>query len=220
MMALPPLSLRARHMHLGRCHPRRDLTSAHAFSLATDLYPLRGTACPHRCARAPWQASYAQAMCNQGNISPCWTRAGMPTWRGGRGVNGRPPTAACKGACVYKDAKPSESHILFALAGIFVHVCRRCQRADRAGGFHVGLIFCNFSIKRKVKDYNYLRDCHLPQSTMFTHYIALSNKEVLFPPSHWCHQVYNYPHQKKSRQPYNRSCFGVGGTRVRYKVFR
>ena len=36
---------------------------------------------------------------------------------------------------------------LFAPAGIFVHVCRRCQRADRAGGFHVGLIFCNFSIK-------------------------------------------------------------------------
>ena len=47
---------------------------------------------------------------------------------------------------------------LFAPASIFVHVCRRCQRADRAGGFHVGLIFCNFSIKRKVKDYNFLID--------------------------------------------------------------
>ncbi len=83
---------------------------------------------------------------------------GKADMRCGRGVNGRPPTAACKGACVYKNAKPSESHILFALAGIFVHVCRRCQRADRAGGFHVGLIFCNFSIKRKVKDYNFLID--------------------------------------------------------------
>ena len=48
--------------------------------------------------------------------------------------------------------------LLFVPAGIFVHVCRRCQRADRAGGFHVGLIFCNFSIKRKVEDHNYLID--------------------------------------------------------------
>ena len=94
--------------------------------------------------------------------------------RCGRGVNGRPPTAACKGACVYKNAKPSESHILFALVGIFVHVCRRCQRADRAGGFHVGLIFCNFSIKRKVKDYNLFKglslatkhDVHFLNSTL------------------------------------------------------
>ena len=129
-----------------------------AFTRATDLYPLRGIVSPHRCVRATWQASCTQASWNQGNISPCWTRAGRPTWRGGRGVNVRPPTAACKGGCVYKNAKPTVSYILFAPAGIFVHVCRRCQRADRAGGFHVGLIFCNFSIKRKVKDYNYLMD--------------------------------------------------------------
>ena len=55
---------------------------------------------------------------------------------------------------------------LFAPAGIFVHVCRRCWRADRAGGFHVGLIFGNFSIKRKVKDYNYLINRHLQKSTI------------------------------------------------------
>ena len=103
---------------------------------------------------------------------------GKADMRCGRGVNGRPLTAACKGACVYKNAKPSESHILFAPAGIFVHVCRRCQRADRAGGIHVGLIFCNFSIKRKVKEYNYLRDWHLPQSTMLL--FAISNREVSF----------------------------------------
>ena len=60
--------------------------------------------------------------------------------RYGRGVNGRPPTAACKGACVYKKAcLRSVFHI--AICGIFVPVCHRCQRADRAGGIHVGLIF-------------------------------------------------------------------------------
>ena len=52
-MAQPPLSRRARHMHLGRCHPRRDLSSAHAFSLATDLYPLRGTTTPYSYVREP-----------------------------------------------------------------------------------------------------------------------------------------------------------------------
>ena len=56
---------------------------------ATDLDPLRGTASPHRCVRASWRPTSAQAMWNQGNISPWSTRAGMPTWRGGRGVNGR-----------------------------------------------------------------------------------------------------------------------------------
>ena len=135
---------------------------------------------------------------------------GKADMRCGRGVNGRPPTAACKGACVYKNAcLPCFFH--FAECCIFVHVCRRCQRADRAGGFHVGLIFCNFSIKRKVKDYNYLRDCHLPQSTMFTHSIALSNKEVLFPPSHWCHQVYNYPHQKNPANLTTDHVLGLAG---------
>ena len=38
---------------------------------------------------------------------------------------------------------------LFAPAGIFVHVCRRCQRADRAGGIHVGLIFCQLFYQEK-----------------------------------------------------------------------
>ena len=50
----------------------------------------------------------------------------------------------------------------------------RCQRADRAGGIHVGLIFCNFSIKRKVKDYNLFKglslatkhDVHFLNSTL------------------------------------------------------
>ena len=51
-MVQPPLSRRARYMHLGRYHPRRDLSPAHTFTLATDLYPLRGTATPYRCDRA------------------------------------------------------------------------------------------------------------------------------------------------------------------------
>ena len=48
MMAQSPLSRRARHLHLGRFHPRRDLSPAHAFPRATELYPLRGTESPHR----------------------------------------------------------------------------------------------------------------------------------------------------------------------------
>ena len=128
------LSRRARHMHHGRCYPRRDLSSAHAFSLATDLYPLRGTASPHRYVRATWQQTCVQAMWNQGNILPLSMRAGMPTWRGGRGVNGRPPTAACKGACVYKNAKPSVL-VSFLLRPAFLFtfaaaVRGRTERAD------------------------------------------------------------------------------------------
>ena len=111
--------------------------------------------------------------------------------RCGRGVNGRPPTAACKGACVYKNAC-LPCLFPFANSCIFVHVCRRCQRADRAGGIHVGLIFCNFSIKRKVKGRNYLINWYLSQSTISTLCITLSNKEVLFSQSYLCHHVYNY----------------------------
>ena len=81
---------------------------------------------------------------------------------------------------------------LFALAGIFVHVCRRCQRADRAGGIHVGLIFCNFSIKRKVKDYNYLIYRYLSQNRIFALCITLSNKEAPFSQLYLCHYVYNH----------------------------
>ncbi len=81
---------------------------------------------------------------------------------------------------------------LFAPAGIFVHVCRRCQRADRAGGIHVGLIFCNFSIKRKVKDYNCLIDLYLPQCATSSLCMTLSNKEFLFSQSYLCHHVYNH----------------------------
>ena len=118
--------------------------------------------------------------------------------RCGRGVNGRPPTAACKGACVYKNAC-RQRIFPFANSCIFVHVCRRCQRADRAGGIHVGLIFCNFSIKRKVKDYNCLIDLYLPQCATSSLCMTLSNKEFLSSQSYLCHHVYNY--HKKNGHP-------------------
>ena len=165
MLAQPPLSRRARHMHLGRCHPRRDLSPAHAFTRATELYPLRGTASPHR--RYGIKEIFRHGARGREGRHAVRTRREWPA--SNSGVQRRLRLQKCKAFGV---------SFLFAPAGIFVHVCRRCQRADRAGGIHVGLIFCNFSIKRKVKEYNYLRDWHLPQSTMLL--FAISNREVSF----------------------------------------
>ena len=157
-MAQPPLSRRARHMHHGRCHPRRDLSSAHAFTPGYRSVSPTGN-CNSVQVRPSAMASVLHtgivesrkhfAMLDAGGNADMARRTRREWPASNSGVQRRLRLQKCKALDVGS---------LFAPAGIFVHVCRRCQRADRAGGFHVGLIFCNFSVKRKVKDYNYLID--------------------------------------------------------------
>ena len=203
-MAQPLLSRRARYMHLGRCHPRRDLSYARAFSQGWDvrtsrLHPGLPICIPYGESRARTGASERHGEClahRHCGIKEIF-RHGARGWEGRHGEADAAWMAGLQQrrakALAFTKMQSLRSQILFAPAGIFVHVCRRCQRADRAGGFHVGLIFCNFSIKRKVKDYNCLMDWYLRQNTMSLFAEKSRTKRFCFH-HHICAIVYIVPY--------------------------
>ena len=118
--------------HLGTDSPRREMLPARSLYPILRLTPYKGLlgwcfseTLPHRAR-------------GRGCRHAVRTRREWPA--SNSGVQRRLRLQKCKAFGVI---------FLFAPAGIFVHVCRRCQRADRAGGIHVGLIFWQLFYQEK-----------------------------------------------------------------------